>query len=146
MGIRLYMALKLTGIPMLWLDKDDKSKGFSHDGALEIFGKQFFFEHETGSQFYKRQNKIRMKIKNYIDYFLTINEKKPNSRFHVIFTVTGYKHIKAKRYGDALLDMFRDYEMGSMFLMAPNKQLVADPLGSWLAHYNGSSYSFKTVR
>ena len=136
MGVNQYVSLKLTGLPMIWIEKDDNKKGFSFDKALEMFDKRFFFEMETGSHFYKREKVIRLKIENYM---------KLEGKFHVIFEVADHNGIPASKYGQELLKIISEYKRGTQFLVSPYAGLVTDPLGDWLAHYSGKTFSLKTV-
>lgn len=136
MGINQYVSLKQTKVPMAWTDKDDHRRGFSFDKALEMFGKRFFFEMETGSHYYKREKVIRKKIEQYM---------KLEGRFHVIFEVSDYAGVPARKYGEEILGIIREYHRGSQFLVSPYDALVKDPLSNWLIHPNGKVYSLETI-
>ncbi len=121
---------------MIWIEKDDQKNGLRFDKALEIFDKRFFFECETGSHFYKRENVIRKKIKQYM---------KLDGRFHVVFVVADHNGISAARYGQEIMNLISEYKRGSQFLVSPYDGIKDDPLGNWIGHPNNKVYSLETI-
>lgn len=136
----VYVSVRKLGQTMVWTPKDDQKNGFSFDRGLEIFGRQFYFEIERGTQ---TVQDIQGKVEAYL---------KLAGRFHVVFTVQDYQPnpfepVKktAHDYGAEILGLLGTYRRGAQFLVTPHATFVEDPLGQFLVSPWNSAFGLNTL-
>ncbi|MEW6126744.1 MAG: hypothetical protein AB1757_06875 [Acidobacteriota bacterium] len=125
---------------MIWEHQSDQKDGFRFDRALQIFGKQFYFEVERGTQ---EGIDIREKVQQYL--------AKPG-RFYVVFTVQDYQKNPyepitktAAQYAKEILPILAQARRNNQFTVAPHLRLVATPLAEVLMSPVVEFYSLETI-
>lgn len=110
------------------------------DRDLQIYGKQFYIEVETGTQ---GLDKIEAKINHY---------ERLEGWFHVVFTVQDYKPNEfepvqktAITQAENMLDLFAKYERRNKYVVAIHKNLVANPTGKILVSPLEVAFNFETI-
>lgn len=139
----LYVALRKTGIPMEWIHTSDQKDGFRFDRALLIFGKQFYFEIERGTQ---TVSHIEQKVSQYLS---------KSGQFYVVITVQDYqpnpfdKTTKtAQDFGREILALLAQppFRRRAQFTVAPHKALLTNPLGELLISPEPAKYTIESIQ
>jgi hypothetical protein len=106
------------------------------DRGMRAFGKTFYFEVDRGTE---PPAEVEAKLDRYIRY-----SRESEERFYVIFALMDGKELAHNR-GNKLIPILKAQKRGNQFLLAHHKNLIADPLGTWIYSPLDELYSLENV-